>query len=42
MGHEPLEQCDFSKWLKEEMESSREDGDLTTVGRVTGELGAMQ
>jgi hypothetical protein len=30
LGHEPLEQCGFVKWLKEAMESSGEDGEAET------------
>jgi hypothetical protein len=42
LGHEPLEQCDFVKWLKEAMESPEEDGDLIAAREVTGGVGAIQ
>lgn len=41
LGYQPLEQCDFVKWLKEAIESSAEGRNLSTTGRVADELEAM-
>jgi hypothetical protein len=35
LGYEPLEQCDFVKWLREAIESPREDGDCGELASST-------